>query len=62
MSCGKVISPTFDETIKIRCGNTSLTGEPYLCDECEKIKYPPCCDNEERAFEGGCKNCGDPSF
>lgn len=22
----------------------------------------PCCENEDRSFNGGCKNCGDPCF
>lgn len=23
---------------------------------------PKCCDNEQRSINGGCINCGDPSF
>jgi hypothetical protein len=39
--CGKelkvFVESGFDyKEITVRCGNTSPTGEPWLCDECEK--------------------------
>lgn len=42
MPCGKVIETYvpkgFDyHMIKVKCGNTSPTGDPYLCDECAII-------------------------
>lgn len=37
--CGKEISVyvgiNYDREIKVKCGNTSPYGTPWLCDECE---------------------------
>ena len=42
MCCGKKMKayvPTkWDyKEITVQCGNTSLTGDPYLCDACAKL-------------------------
>lgn len=36
--CGKVIEVTLESgrDIKVKCGNTSPSGDPWLCDECEE--------------------------
>lgn len=37
-------------------GKEAIDGEELV------ESYKPCCDKEDRSINGGCKNCGDPSF
>lgn len=36
------------------------SGGWQLTDKKEKPVYDSCCENEDRGWDGGCKNCGDP--
>ena len=40
--CGKTIEVDVPKgyhfvTIEVKCGNTSPSGEPFMCPECEKV-------------------------